>query len=137
MSLGISPGSVYRDAAQLEQRIPNISLSEQVPNVNVTEKTMPEITLSNNKNGSNQSNEKKAQVYTEKQIKSAISMANSQLKFTSTRCEFTYFDDINRVAIKVIDKETDEIIREIPPEETLELVQKLWEFAGLLYDEKG
>lgn len=137
MSLEIATGTAYRDIAKLDQRIPNISLSEQTPTTNQTEKPVPEITLNNNQNGSNQATEKKMQVNPEKQIKSAISKANSQLKFTSTRCEFTYFDDINRVAIKVIDKETDEVIREIPPEETLELVQKLWEFAGLLYDEKG
>lgn len=72
-----------------------------------------------------------------KQLESEINKVNNQLHFRSTRCEFKYFDDINRVAIKVIDKKTDEIVREIPPEDTIKLIQKLWEFAGILYDEKG
>jgi len=40
------------------------------------------------------------------------------------------------VTIKVFDKETEEIIREIPPEKTLEMIEKMWELAGLLVDEK-
>jgi len=35
-----------------------------------------------------------------------------------------------------MDVDTDKVIREIPPEETLEMLQKLWEVAGLLVDEK-
>ena len=72
----------------------------------------------------------------ESQIRNAIENANKKLKFTRTKCELTYHEDINRVAIKVIDKETEEVIREIPPEETLELVKKLWELAGIIIDEK-
>lgn len=72
----------------------------------------------------------------EKHIKNAINQANEKLKFTRTRCELTYHDEINRVAIKVIDRDTDEVIREIPPEETLELIQSLWEMAGIIIDEK-
>jgi flagellar protein FlaG len=40
------------------------------------------------------------------------------------------------VTIKVMDKDTEEVIREIPPEETLEMIQKMWELAGLMVDER-
>lgn len=69
-------------------------------------------------------------------LKSSIDKANSKLMMRSTRCEFKIYEDINRVAIKVIDRDSDKVIREIPPEESLELVQKLWEMAGLIVDEK-
>ena len=32
--------------------------------------------------------------------------------------------------------DTEEVIREIPSEEALELIQKMWEMAGILVDEK-
>ena len=38
--------------------------------------------------------------------------------------------------VKVIDKDTDEIIREIPSEKVLDMVAKMWELNGLLVDEK-
>jgi flagellar protein FlaG len=72
----------------------------------------------------------------EARVKSAVKFANSQMKHARTRCEFSYHEQTNRVSIKVIDKDTQEVIREIPPEETLEMVEKMWELAGILVDER-
>jgi flagellar protein FlaG len=72
-----------------------------------------------------------------KTLKAAVSNANSKLfKATRTRCEFAYHDETKRVSIKVIDRDTDKVIREIPPEKTEELAEKMWELAGILVDEK-
>ncbi|MBQ3599905.1 MAG: flagellar protein FlaG [Lachnospiraceae bacterium] len=73
---------------------------------------------------------------TSKQIKSALEQANQKAKMTKTACEFAYDEETRRISITVKDKETDEVIREIPAEETLEMISKIWEFAGLLVDEK-
>ncbi|MGB8454214.1 MAG: flagellar protein FlaG [Anaerocolumna sp.] len=69
-------------------------------------------------------------------LKSILNETNNKIKPARTRCEFSYHEDVNRVSIKVMDVDTDKVIREIPPEETLEMLQKLWEVAGLLVDEK-
>ena len=45
-------------------------------------------------------------------------------------------EETNRVSIKVINEDTDEVIREIPPEKSLDMLQKMWEMAGILVDEK-
>lgn len=50
--------------------------------------------------------------------------------------EFGYNEPTNRVTIKIKDKETDEVIKEIPSEKALEMLAKAWELAGLLVDEK-
>ena len=72
----------------------------------------------------------------ELQIKDALSKVNSRLKAHRTKVEFNYHEETNRVSIRVLDKETQEVIKEIPPEETLDMVQKMWEMAGILVDEK-
>ena len=71
-------------------------------------------------------------------VKSAVNKANNTLKqkHARTKCEFSYHEGTNRISIKVLDKDTDEVIREIPPEETLEMVEKMWELAGILVDER-
>ncbi|TAH69452.1 MAG: flagellar protein FlaG [Anaerolineaceae bacterium] len=69
-------------------------------------------------------------------IKSEISKANKRLKSHNTKCEFSYHEETRRVTIKVMDKETEEVIREIPPEKTLEMIEKMWELAGFLIDER-
>ncbi|MDF2537030.1 MAG: hypothetical protein K0S76_51 [Herbinix sp.] len=136
---GIS-GSSYRDVNP-DQKLVNINLAGQIPNVNLTQKPVLETSTNGNQSDSKQNdgkkhNEQKDKAAIENYLKTEINKANNKLKFTRTKCEFKYYEDINRVAIKVIDSDTEEVIREIPPEETLELVQKLWEFAGLLFDEK-
>lgn len=69
-------------------------------------------------------------------IKDALDKVNQKIVPSKTRCEFAYHEDTNRISIKVIDQETEETIKEIPAEETLDMLSKIWEFAGLLVDER-
>ena len=69
-------------------------------------------------------------------MKDAIDKVNEKIVPSKTRCEFSYHEDTNRISIKVIDQATEETIREIPAEETLNMLSKIWELAGLLVDER-
>ena len=67
-------------------------------------------------------------------INDAVSSANRRM--VRTRCDYSYHKETNRVSIKVFDADTDEVIREIPPEKSLDMLQKMWEMAGILVDER-
>ena len=54
----------------------------------------------------------------------------------NTIAEFGYNEPTNRITIKIKDKETNEVIREIPSEKALEMLAKAWELAGIMVDEK-
>ena len=54
----------------------------------------------------------------------------------NTIAEFGYNEPTNRITIKLKDKDTDEVIKEIPSEKALEMLAKAWELAGILVDEK-
>ncbi|HEX3029893.1 MAG TPA: flagellar protein FlaG, partial [Clostridia bacterium] len=41
-----------------------------------------------------------------------------------------------QIMVKVIDSDTGDVIREIPPEKTLDMVAKMWEMAGIVVDER-
>lgn len=47
-----------------------------------------------------------------------------------------YNEPTNRITIKIKDRDTDEVIREIPSEKALKMLEKAWEIAGILVDEK-
>jgi flagellar protein FlaG len=79
---------------------------------------------------------REAPAASQQHIKAEISKANNRLKRHNTKCEFSYHEETKRVTITVRDKDTEEIIREIPPEKTLEMIEKMWELAGFLIDEK-
>ena len=71
-----------------------------------------------------------------RKIKDAMEQANQKARFKKTACEFAYDDVTHRISITVKDKATDEVLKQIPAEETLEMIAKLWEQAGILVDEK-
>ncbi|WP_058485987.1 flagellar protein FlaG [Defluviitalea phaphyphila] len=72
----------------------------------------------------------------EKAIINAIEKANKKLSGVKAEFEFTIHEKTKEIMVKVINKETKEVIREIPPEKILDMVAKLWEMAGILVDEK-
>jgi flagellar protein FlaG len=74
------------------------------------------------------------QAYQKAQIKKAIEDINK--KATSSEAIFGIHEATNRVTIKIVDKETKEVIKELPPEKTLDMIAKVWEMAGILVDEK-
>lgn len=84
-------------------------------------------------NAKDSQNEQRQQV-SSKSVEDAVKRANN--KMAKTHCEFSYNDDVNRVSITVYDDETGKVVREIPPEESLKMLEKLWEIAGLMVDEK-
>ena len=73
-------------------------------------------------------------------MKAAVDDLNKTVKQASpmhhTQLSFKYHEDTNRISITVTDSDTDEVIREIPPEKTLDMLAKAWEMAGLLVDER-
>lgn len=71
---------------------------------------------------------------TDDQIKKAVSEINK--KAVDTEAVFGIHEKTNRVTIKIVDKKTKDVIKEVPAEKTLDLIAKAWELAGLLVDEK-
>ncbi len=69
-----------------------------------------------------------------KQLKNAVSDLNKQLK--NTEAVFGVHDKTNRITIKIVDRTTKEVLKEYPPEQTLDIIAKVWEIAGLLVDKK-
>lgn len=69
-------------------------------------------------------------------VKNAISEINKKIRPTHTQCEFKYHEATRRICITVKDSDTDEVIKEIPPEKTLDMIAKTLELAGILVDEK-
>lgn len=68
------------------------------------------------------------------QIKKAVEDINRRAN--NSEAVFGVHEKTNRVTIKIVDKQTKEVIREFPPEETLDMIAKVWEMAGLMVDEK-
>ena len=74
----------------------------------------------------------------ERRIQSAIDQANEKVKQQNgyRRLAFSYNKETKKISIKVYDEITKEIIREIPPEKTNVVLDKIHDLAGIVVDEK-
>ncbi len=70
------------------------------------------------------------------QLKKAIAEMNRRINNSNEEAVFGVHEDTNRIMIKIMDKETKEVIKEFPPEKTLDMIARIWEMAGILVDEK-
>lgn len=70
------------------------------------------------------------------QLKKAIAEMNRKINNSNEEAVFGVHEDTNRIMIKIMDKDTKEVIKEFPPEKTLDMIARIWEMAGILVDEK-
>lgn len=68
------------------------------------------------------------------QIKQAVEKMNKSMPNSSA--VFGIHEATQRITIKIVDKETKKVIKELPPEKTLDMIAKVWEMAGILVDER-
>lgn len=66
----------------------------------------------------------------------AIERAAKSLQGKPTYLEVSVHEKTNQIMVKVLDNETGDTLREIPPEKTLDFIAKIWEMAGLIVDER-
>ena len=99
----------------------------------VIDKTTPIVSqiTENGDQNSNQQNNKQPQ---NEQIRKAVEELNK--KMNNSEAVYGIHEETNRITIKIVDKETKETIKEFPPEQTLDMIAKAWELAGILVDEK-
>ncbi len=73
---------------------------------------------------------------TSRQLQQAVDKLKKNM-MDQTEAVFGIHEGTNRVMIKIVDKESKDVLKEYPPEQTLDMIQKVWEMAGIMIDEKG
>lgn len=89
---------------------------------------------SNEKDTGEQGKQEEQQQKYQEKIKKAVEQMNAKLY--NSEAIFGIHDKTNRVVIKIVDKESKEVLKELPPEKTLDMIARIWEMAGILVDEK-
>ncbi|MDQ2085091.1 flagellar protein FlaG [Herbivorax sp. ANBcel31] len=93
--------------------------------------------LENNNTDTKKSNPNQKNVdISENVLIDAIEKANKSIVGTKTQLEFSIHEGTKEIMVKVINQETDEVVREIPSEKILDMVAKMFELAGIIVDER-
>lgn len=75
----------------------------------------------------------------EEDLRSATNVMNEAMKISNYHLQFKVHKESGRVQVKVIDSDSNKVIREIPPDKVLECSAKIKEMldhmAGILVDE--
>lgn len=69
-------------------------------------------------------------------LQSSIDRVNYTFETQRRSVRFKIHDRTNEVMVKIIDADTEEVIREIPPEKLMDMFANMLELAGLLVDER-
>ena len=88
----------------------------------------------NDKDGNRDDSQAQQTISENSQISKAVDEINK--KAHNSEAVFGIHDATNRVTIKIVDKDTKKVLKEYPPEKTLDMIAKVWEMAGLLVDQK-
>lgn len=124
------------------QKIQAPAQAEKPENVNGTVQAVEKIDQTTNvvenaqEKGRADSGEQqgKEQQASNDQIRKAVEQLNKGM--ANSEAVFGIHEGTNRVTIKIVDKNTKEVIRELPPEKTLDMIARVWDMAGILVDEK-
>lgn len=65
-----------------------------------------------------------------------VDSMNDLLLINNTKVKFHLHEDLGRMYVQLVSQDTDEIVKEIPPEHFLDLVASMLKHAGLLIDKK-
>lgn len=123
-----SAAETREEARTKVEQTENVGISNNIAKATValdTKQTSGEGTCSNAQQDQDKQNA---------QIKKAIDDINK--KAVNSEAIFGIHEATNRVTIKIVDKDTKKVIKELPPEKTLDMIAKVWEMAGLMVDEK-
>lgn len=132
--MGSSSAAVIREQETVKaENASTVQKSEELE-TQTTSISTKQTDNENAKNEEKNENQQGCPMSQNSQIKLAVDEINKKAK--NSEAVFGVHDATKRVTIKIVDKETKEVLKEYPPEKMLDMIAKVWENAGLMVDKK-
>jgi flagellar protein FlaG len=101
-------------------------------------KKSEEIDKSQNLNQQIKDDEKNTkEEMTKEKLQDLTRKLNKEMEPLNPDIKFSFNDKIDSLVVNVVDKNTDKVIRKIPSDEALKIMEKMRELIGALFDKKG
>lgn len=126
-SMRISAQAQTKDLAIASLSIPKAV--EETTKVNDTESSLKQLMKAEQ-----QANEKDS--IPKEKVKKAVDALNEFMTVQNRSSKFVMHDGLDRYYVEVVDAETDEVIREVPPRKLLDAFYTMQKFLGMIVDEK-
>ncbi|MBL4952932.1 flagellar protein FlaG [Neobacillus sp. OS1-32] len=76
-------------------------------------------------------------VLTKEKTEKVIKSMNDFLKESNSHLKFQFHEKLKEYYVTIVDDETNEVIKEIPPKKMLDMYAAMTDFLGLLVDKKA
>jgi flagellar protein FlaG len=111
--------------------------SRQLPDSASANAAAPVPTLNAATNTVQQAQQVEKPEVSPEKLQAAVEKMNELMQSGNRSLRFSVDDTADRVVVKVMDLETEEVVRQIPTEETLKFSEFLEGMVGLIFDEKA
>jgi flagellar protein FlaG len=74
---------------------------------------------------------------TKQELEKLTRQLNKEMSPLNANIKFSFNEKVDELVVNVVDKNTDKVIRKIPSEEALKIMEKMKELVGALFDNKG
>lgn len=128
-----APKPVTQTKAQNTE--PQSNTAQEAAQVDNTVNVVAEGQSKGNAGGNSGEQQQQPQQLSNEQLRRAVEQLNKNM-MAHSEAVFGIHEGTNRVTIKIVDKDTKEVLKELPPEKTLDMIAKVWEMAGILVDER-
>ncbi len=75
--------------------------------------------------------------HTKENMEKVINSMNDFLKSSNTHLKFQFHDELQKYYVAIVDDQTNEILKEIPPKKLLDMYAAMEDYLGLLVDKKA
>ena len=113
------------------QNVSNSTRVTSIEKVNPIQK-LEDVLVSHEK----RENEEPSSPIQKEKIEEVVKGINDFIQPINTSIQFVLHDKLNEYYVKVVDNQTDEVIKEIPTKKLMDTYAAMMEFVGLLVDKK-
>jgi flagellar protein FlaG len=121
------------DSNAMNHNYNKVQVKHEIPSQDVDPQVVQDVVLKQD----NMKYEENVSEISEEIQNKAIEDANKALVHYHRKIEREVHEKTKTIMYKVMDTETNEVIREFPPKKIQDMIAKMWELAGLFVDEKA
>jgi flagellar protein FlaG len=104
---------------------PSVTISEEITSTtNTFNASYPNINEMTDENGNP----------TEQAYQTAVNKLNEFMEYSQRNSKFVYHKDLERYYVEVVDAQTQEVVKEIPPKELLDAYYEMQKVLGKMFD---
>lgn len=76
------------------------------------------------------------QEISKEKLQQAVDVVNEFLEINNSSSKFVYHDGLERYYVTIVNRDTEEVVKEIPPKKLLDAFYEMQKMLGMIVDEK-